>query len=93
MEKNVVFIIASGRQVINNIKAQFWSAFDTIEYLATLNWSIRMIHEAQCGYNVQLVIRITRNKEVESTFQFTKEISLPLEIRLQTHAIVSYKNL
>lgn len=39
--------------------------FDPNEYLATLNWSIRMKSETGCGYNVQFVVHITRNENGE----------------------------
>lgn len=35
--------------------------FDPNEYLATLNWSMRMNREDGCGYNVQFVIHVTRD--------------------------------
>ena len=35
--------------------------FDPNEYLATLNWSMRMNREDGCGYNVQFVVHVTRD--------------------------------
>jgi len=39
--------------------------FDPNEYLATLNWSIRMMGENGCDYNVQFVVHITRDEDGE----------------------------
>ena len=39
--------------------------FDPNEYLATLNWSIRMTNENGCGYNVQFVVHVTRDEDGE----------------------------
>jgi len=39
--------------------------FDPNEYLATLNWSIRMVGETGCGYNVQFVVHVTRDENGE----------------------------
>jgi len=39
--------------------------FDPNEYLATLNWSIRMKSETGCAYNVQFVVHITRDQDGE----------------------------
>lgn len=36
--------------------------FDPNEYLATLNWSMRMNREDGCGYNVQFVVHVTRDE-------------------------------
>lgn len=39
--------------------------FDPNAYLATLNWSIRMMSENGCGYNVQFVVHVTRDENGE----------------------------
>ena len=39
--------------------------FDPNEFLATLNWSIRMKSETGCAYNVQFVVHITRDQNGE----------------------------
>lgn len=39
--------------------------FDPNEYLATLNWSIRMMGENGCGYNVQFIVHVTRDPDGE----------------------------
>lgn len=35
--------------------------FDPNQNLATLNWSMRMVRDDGCGYNVKFVIHLTRN--------------------------------
>jgi len=37
--------------------------FDPNEYLATLTWSVRMMSETGCGYNVQFVVHVTRDDD------------------------------